>query len=614
MTTETTEQISAVGKALSQDRAAKIQSIFVAIGELLVETGAASVDDLKGLLGGTGQELEAEGSMPATSTPRTVVQPMDSPRVIEAPPKGSVAADPTFPSYPDSVKIAMSGLSDALEQGLDQGWEGALYNLTHAFCDQFDDLHDTYSEPQRGVLAQQLIDEYAKTLKTLSESHPAKLSPEAMAADNDSYSSPVMAEATSVQPDKTETPVEIKASAMALPMSIKASKKVQSGNRIIFEGVLARINEASEGVPSVGTGLPLYLPMDTAHKIVAQVKEVKSLPIDTDDSLSKHNDESIVGVITDALIQGQNLVVKGHLFPFNVPKKVRLLMNNRAALGMSMNAMVKGSQDTVGGKNVFVLRDVDLQGANVLLAQKATYQQSKFTPLAAASPPPRGEAIAVAASQANTDTNNESQPYRKTIIMEELLDSLQTQLKQVQETSVEATTQLSVQLAASQKINEELVNRLAVLEADRKAKEEAEEAQRIAAAKLEKEKEVEELITSKVQAGIQALQEGLSKENQSIEDIIAQKIEAGLKQFRKDVVSTLNPNRQVRQFEGTPLVQVAAEAAAPVQVHPLKAEYDALQLQAKALENSGATGANRIILSQKITMLKAQAATQGVAL
>lgn len=541
--------LQAAGKPISQQRATQIQSIFKTISQLLIETNSATVDSLKILL----------DEMVNAVTDESLT--------------GIVAAMPKYKSLkaPDPQKIMAGSFDDAFYYG----WQETLEKLLDCFKWKFsmvvNPMPKEYAVPMypETPTPEDYIKELTDALTLLLSQFPKNMDGE---LDQEEMMEPVEASA-----------IPVKASAMTMPfVTVRANKKMQSGNRMLFEGILARIDEVSEGIPAVGTGQPLFLPLATAEKIVAQVNASHSLPIDADPSLSKHNDQGIVGVITKAAIKGQNLVVTGHLFPYNVPNMIRLLKQNGNKLGMSMNALVSGKSEVKAGRDVFLLEDVDLQGANVLFAEKATYQQSRFTPVAASSPPRSTPAVPVAASSINNPSNKK---YMEDNISLEALENLQAQLKQLTDLQSNTLTQLQ----ASQQINQDLANRLALIEKERADAIAKEQLQLAAAAKEQEAKATQEFIQAQIQAG--------------------------LKEFQSGLLNAINPKRAVSQFSATPLIPVAAESATAVQtVDPLKAEYDQLQLQAQALETTGATGSSRIQILEKIRAIKIKAENQGVAL
>jgi hypothetical protein len=399
-----------------------------------------------------------------------------------------------------------------LENVLEDNWERSLWNLLDSFRHKFCNLFDSFTPELRQPLVGSLISELAIALTSHAQGYPEETHP-------------------------------IQASVAVIPFEIKPVKRVRvqtaEGYKrgVSFIGVLARIDEVSEGIPAVGTGQPLFLPLATAQKVVAQVKASPGMfPIDADISLSRHADENIIGTITDAQVAGQDLTVSGYLFHKNVPNQVNQILKVRNPLGMSMNAMVSGYQVEMEDQTVFYLQDVDLQGANVLFADRATYKQTRFTPIAA----------------------NQSQPRRTPVaanklIEETSMDPLEEKLEKLEQLLLASQQDFVTQLAASQAENESLKARMEAIEAEKLQKEQQQQAQLVAAAE-----------ESKAQA-------------------LVEKVTAG-------VLDAINPRRQVPSMtSSSPLIPVAAQGQ-QVEADPILKEIELIDMQLRILQANDSMG------------------------
>lgn len=155
----------------------------------------------------------------------------------------------------------------------------------------------------------------------------------------------------------------------------RAGTPKQLGNRSPFQGVLFRVGEISEAVPSKGPGLPLYIPPAVAEAVVSQVH---GLPLDAADSLSEHADDSIVGVMLSAEITDQDFIVHGQLWPSSQGKKVSAIAASREDLGMSLTGDAIGHEAVVNEQQVFWVDALVLKGANILFSKKATFQKTRL--------------------------------------------------------------------------------------------------------------------------------------------------------------------------------------------------------------------------------------------
>lgn len=187
-------------------------------------------------------------------------------------------------------------------------------------------------------------------------------------------------------------------------------------NRYPVKGILFKIDQPSEGIPAVGPRLPLYVPMEVALSVV---DTANGLPLDADVSLSKHSNQDIAGVIQSAEIRGKDFIIHGHLWPFNKPEKVQSIAENmrQNRLGMSMNANASGKKAVIDGREVFKIERMTLLGANILYADKATYQQSKL-----------GSAVQIAASldEQETDSNEKDSQIMESSLIAQIQAMAQT--------------------------------------------------------------------------------------------------------------------------------------------------------------------------------------------
>lgn len=185
----------------------------------------------------------------------------------------------------------------------------------------------------------------------------------------------IAAEATppTTENKDTDFPELLKVALQCSTIPIQA-RFAAATNRRAFEGVLFRIDEPSEAVPAVGPGLPLFVPRDVAESVV---HSCAGLPLDADRSLSRHCNEDIAGVIMSARIEGNDFIVTGYLYDWSRGDKVRDIAANQEELGMSMNAAATGEVVEVNGQSVYQIKTLQLLGANILFAEKATYQKTR---------------------------------------------------------------------------------------------------------------------------------------------------------------------------------------------------------------------------------------------
>lgn len=155
---------------------------------------------------------------------------------------------------------------------------------------------------------------------------------------------------------------------------IQASQ--EEGNKSPFQGVLFPIGQVSESAPAKGSDTPLYVPIEVAREVVDFINASDGLPLDASPDLSGHNDKGVVGIMNKAEIVDNNLIVYGHLFPFNNPEMVSLIKSEKNNLGMSINAIAQGIKTVIDGVNVFSIKNLKPLGANILKAVRATWKNT----------------------------------------------------------------------------------------------------------------------------------------------------------------------------------------------------------------------------------------------
>ena len=315
-------------------------------------------------------------------------------------------------------------------------------------------------------------------------------------------------------------------------------------NKIPFTGVLFRMDEPSESAPSKGSEYPLYIPRNIAEPLIQAIASSGGLPIDVDDTLSKHSNPNIAGVMTNAEIQGSNFVVHGHLFPWSQKEKVGLILANQKHLGMSMNALANGAIVDRGGRKVFEIRDLELLGANVLFKDRATYQKTNFE-------------AQIAASSSTTDTENQAMGNPE---FDAQFSAMNALLSQIAATSQRDSARI-----------DELTQVMQTIQAERREKDAEIEASR--------RRENEEM----------SQKEFLEK--------IAQVVDTKI----KDVV---NPRRAVPPISMAPTT-IAAQGQTP-SPNDLQKQLIAAEAKLSLMEEQGIVGPNRIALTDQVAFLKNQ--------
>lgn len=375
--------------ALSQADALVLSAAFLQIGSILTKAGVVDQKTLASLQ--SNAEVLTQPKVTATQTERTA----------ETPP----LPEPKPEKNDDVQAVRLEAEAKFKEQVQRQTWPRRLGDTLRIFAQRFQMLHhvegqaleDTlkgYDATDRDGAIGNLLSDLMDVLMDLSKDHPGPMERDgyptySMPYYDDYYmglsrGDKAKQEATTVAAssavsllaiDPNEVRVQVEFDCTPQSLSASASESNVSMNRRPVEGVLFRINEPSEHSPSVGPRLPLYIPSEVAASVV---DTVSGLPLDAADSLSGHANEEIAGVMLSAEILGNDFIVRGYLWPWSQQQKVANISAHRDRLGMSMNATAVGHEAEVDGIKVFWIDSLELLGANILFADKATYQQTRL--------------------------------------------------------------------------------------------------------------------------------------------------------------------------------------------------------------------------------------------
>ena len=142
-------------------------------------------------------------------------------------------------------------------------------------------------------------------------------------------------------------------------------------NRAPFTGILTRIDEPSTRPPNGSDGHLVLMPYAAAEKALPSLL---GMGVNTADNLRGHAKQAKIGVITAASIDGQDLVISGHLYEKDFPDEVEAIRAEKDRLGMSYelsNVEVDDPQSMI-----WVLTSFIFTGAAILYKESAAYQQT----------------------------------------------------------------------------------------------------------------------------------------------------------------------------------------------------------------------------------------------
>jgi len=145
-------------------------------------------------------------------------------------------------------------------------------------------------------------------------------------------------------------------------------------NRVPFEGVLTVVNAASDKAPAGARGHRVMLTREAAEKALPSLL---GMAVDYRPGWDGHDARRKIGLLTEANLVGQRLVVKGSLYARDFPEVTgAILAQAPEAMGMSYELADARVEDMRA--DVWKLTRVTFTGAAILLREKAAYRATSF--------------------------------------------------------------------------------------------------------------------------------------------------------------------------------------------------------------------------------------------
>lgn len=157
-------------------------------------------------------------------------------------------------------------------------------------------------------------------------------------------------------------------------MAITMPSTPTHSNKHPFSGILCRIDEPSDGAPNGSNGKQVILPKDVAE---TAIPTLLGMAVDMKDDFTGHDPQQKIGIITEAKIDGNALVIGGFFYAEDFPEAVAKLVELKDDMGFSYEALVRlnSMQD-----DPLKITFCEFTGAAVLFKDLAAY---KTTALAA---------------------------------------------------------------------------------------------------------------------------------------------------------------------------------------------------------------------------------------
>lgn len=145
-------------------------------------------------------------------------------------------------------------------------------------------------------------------------------------------------------------------------------------NRVPFEGVLTLVNAPSDKSPAGARGHRVLLTRAAAEKALPSLL---GMAVDYRPGWDGHDARRKIGVLTEADLAGNKLMVRGYLYARDFPDVARAIQAQAAnALGMSYELADCRIEDMRA--DVWKLTRVTFTGAAILLRDKAAYRATSF--------------------------------------------------------------------------------------------------------------------------------------------------------------------------------------------------------------------------------------------
>jgi len=145
-------------------------------------------------------------------------------------------------------------------------------------------------------------------------------------------------------------------------------------NRVPFEGVLTVVNTPSDKAPAGARGHRVVLTREAAEKALPSLL---GMAVDYRPGWDGHDVRRKIGVLTEADLAGQRLLVRGYLYARDFPEVAQsIVARSSESLGMSYELADARVEDMRA--EIWRLTRVTFTGAAILLRDKAAYKSTSF--------------------------------------------------------------------------------------------------------------------------------------------------------------------------------------------------------------------------------------------
>ena len=145
-------------------------------------------------------------------------------------------------------------------------------------------------------------------------------------------------------------------------------------NRVPFEGILTTVDTPSDRAPSGARGHRVVLAREAAEQALPSLL---GMAVDYRPAWDGHDNRCKIGILTEASLSGNNLLVRGYLYARDFPDVAKAIeAHGPQVLGMSYEIADAKVEDMRAA--TWRLTKVTFTGAAILLRAKAAYGSTCF--------------------------------------------------------------------------------------------------------------------------------------------------------------------------------------------------------------------------------------------
>jgi hypothetical protein len=144
-------------------------------------------------------------------------------------------------------------------------------------------------------------------------------------------------------------------------------------NRVPFTGVLSRVDEPSTRPPNGAEGHRVLIPREVAERALPTLI---GMGIDVESNFKDHAKTRKIGVITEAHLDGKDLVIAGHIYGKDFPEETTYIKKHKHLLGASYEIADVEVDDTTA--SIWRLNHFVFTGGAILRRDAAAYAKTSI--------------------------------------------------------------------------------------------------------------------------------------------------------------------------------------------------------------------------------------------